>query len=335
MSFDEKFNIKKIVIYLLGIMFITFGLGTLIMFRTGTNFLNVTKSNNSISDTKTNHSISDTKTNNSVEDTKTNQTIDDTKTSNLAGINEIDVDVSSSTINIIPEGTSQVKAHFYGDVTSSSDYSKPEIQCYQSGNTLVIKEVDNNDLNFGYSNSNVKLDVYIPSDYNKDAKLVSASGDINVNGYKFSKLDCNLSSGTLNMNNVSADTFNYSNSSGDLKADTLTTNTTTLDSSSGSININMFSGNLTSESSSGDSNIAYANFNNNIDMHSSSGEIVLTLPNSAQFNLDADASSGDITCDFPITVSGKNDDHKLQGFVGNGKNNIKLDGSSGDIKILH
>ena len=307
MNFNKKYDVKKIVIYLLGIMFVTLGLGTLILFGTGANF---------------------------IKGIKPNHTVDYTKTSNLNGINEIDVDASSATINIIPDVTSQVKTHFYGDVTASNNSTKPEIQCYKSGSTLVIKEVNKTHISFGFFSSNVKLDVHIPSDYNKDIKLSSSSGDININDYKFNKLKCDLSSGSLNIRNVNADTFNYSNSSGNLKADKLSTKNTTLDSSSGSINISTFSGDLTSESSSGDCNIQYANFHNNIDMSSSSGKIELTLPESAQFDLDAEASSGDITCNFPITVSGKNE-HKLRGIVVNDNNKIKLDASSGDIKILH
>lgn len=307
MDFYKKLNVKKIVMYLLAIMLIAYGLGALIMFGTGVNF---------------------------VKGSKANYTLDDTKTSNIQGINEINVDISSATINIIPQGTSEVKAHLYGDVMSSSSYTKPELECYKSGNTLVIKEVNKNHLMMGFFSSNIKLDVYIPSDYSNDFKLVSSSGDINANGYKFNKFQCNLSSGSLNLKDIKADTFNYSNSSGDLKANKLTTNTTTLHSSSGSINIDMFSGDLKSDSSSGDIKIQYADFHNNIDMHSSSGEIVLKFPKSAEFRLDASASSGDVTCDFPITVSGKNNDHKLQGVVGSDKNNIRLDVSSGDIKIL-
>lgn len=308
MKFLEKFNIKKVVIYLFGIMFVTLGIGALIMFATGTNFMKGIHSSHA--------------------------SVNDSKTSNISGINEIDVDVSSSDINIIPEGTSQVKAHLYGDMSSNNKHTNSKIQCYKSGDTLVIKQVEPH-INFVFFSSNLKLDVYIPADYNKDIKLVSASGDINVNDYKLNKLQCNLSSGNLKMNNINADTFNYLSSSGDLKADKLTTNTTTLDSSSGSININEFSGDLTAENSSGDTSIEYADFNNNINVHSSSGEIALTLPKSAEFDLDAVASSGDITTDFPITVSGKDGEQKLQGVVVNDKNKIKLDASSGDIKILN
>ncbi len=327
----KKFNIKKIVIYLLGIMLVSFGLGKMIMIGTGTNPVSgIIKTGQLTNHTKTT-------TNNSINDTKSdaNNSIDDTKTSSLDGINEINVNAYSATINIIPEGTSNVKVHFYGDVTSNNSYTKPEIQCTKSGNSLVIKEVNETNTTSGFLNSNIKLDVYIPSDYNKDVELTCSSGDINVNEYKFNKLDCNISSGDLNMNNINANTFNYSNSSGNLKADKLTTNTTSLISSSGSININNFSGDLKLGSSSGDTNIEYGDFHNSIDMHSSSGQLVLTLPISAEFNLDASASSGDVTCEFPITISGKNDDHKIQGVVVNGKNKINLDASSGDIKILH
>ena len=306
MNFYKNFNVNKVAMYLLAITVIAYGLGAFILFKTGGNF---------------------------IKGTKNNYTIDATKTLSLEGINEISVDISSSKINIIPEGTSGIKAHLYGDIISSSNYTKPELECYKSGDTLVIKQINKTHMSFGFFSSDIKLDVYIPSNYNKNVKLASSSGDININGSKFNKLQCILSSGKLTMNNINVNTFTYSNSSGDLKADKLTTTTTTLDSSSGSIDINMFSGNLKSESSSGDTTVHYSGFDNTIDMHSSSGRIELKLPASAEFNLDASASSGDVSCDFPITVSGKKNDHKLQGTVVNDKNKIILDVSSGDINI--
>ena len=82
---------------------------------------------------------------------------------------------------------------------TKNNYTKPELECYKLGDTLVIKQVNKTHMSFGFFSSDIKLDVYVPSNYNKDIKLVSFSGDININGYKLNKLQCNLSSGDINI----------------------------------------------------------------------------------------------------------------------------------------
>lgn len=307
MDFLRKFNIKKIVLYLLVIILAAYGLGALILFATGGSF---TKGFGPY------------------------HTVEDTTTSNLEGIKEIDVDVSSANIDVIKEETNVFKAHLNGKIATSDNLQKPEMQSSQSGSTLFIKVIDKPSISFGSFNSSLKLDVYIPTSYNGNVKLISSSGDINMNDFKFNKLKCNLSSGVLTMNNMSAETFDYDSSSGSLKAEGLTTKTSSLNTSSGIIDITKFSGNLKSSSSSGAIKVQYAAFDNNIDIHSSSGKIEVKLPKTAQFYLDAATSSGGITCSFPITVNGNRRDHSLRGVVVSSKNTVRLDASSGDINVL-
>ena len=107
-----------------------------------------------------------------------------------------------------------------------------------------------------------------------------------------------------------------------------------LDLSSGSVTIDKFAGDLDAKLSSGDIEISYINFNNDITMDSSSGDISISLPSDANFELDSETSSGKIICDYPITISGGQDRDQLKGIVGSGSNKISANASSGDISIL-
>ena len=303
----KNFNIKNLVLGLLAVMVIAYGIGTIIMFTSPGSVFNGEK--NSFN-------------------------INDTKTASLNGIKAINVNVSSTSINIIPTNESEFKAHLEGNVVSMGSYAKPDLECYTSGNTLYVNVKNKSGVNFGFFSSSLKLDIYFPAAYSNELKLSSSSGSINARDLKLSKLQCTASSGSTTLENVTADSFDYSSSSGSLNANGLTTNTTKLTSSSGGKRVSSFIGDIKSSSSSGSTKIEYSLFDNSIDINASSGSVEVKLPETAAFYLDANVSSGSIRSDFPIMVTGSNNKHQLKGTVGSDKNKVKINTSSGSIRII-
>lgn len=302
----NKWNIRKVVIYLIAIVFITYGLGSIILFSSPRSVFNSEKSNYDINDEK---SVS------------------------ISGITDIDVNVSSTTINIIPSDGTEVKAKLYGNVKSSSAYSKPELECYSQGETIYVNVQNKTTIVFGFFSSSMKLDVYVPSSYANNLKLSSSSGSINVKNLKLNKLQCSASSGDTSIQDITAGNFQCGSSSGSLKANGLTTKTSSLSSSSGSQRITRFTGDLKTSSSSGSIKVEYVSFDNNIDATASSGSVEIKLPESAAFYLDASASSGSVKSSFPVTVTGKAERNQLKGTVLNDKNKVRVRTSSGSINI--
>lgn len=301
---DNRWNIKRIVIYLVATVFVAYGLGAVIF-------------------------LSNPKTFNW---DKNHYTIQDEKSSDTKDISRIAVNVSSTELNIISSENQQVTAHLYGDMSSSS-YIKPELQCYKSGDTLYINVKTTNGIIFGFFNSSLKLDITIPAAFSQSLQVHSSSGSAVISDLKLKDLDLNLSSGSTSINRVSLDSFSYDCSSGSLRAEALTTKSSKLHTSSGSQTLSNFTGDLKASSSSGGIRVQYAAFSNNIDINASSGGVNITLPQDSNFYLDASASSGSIKTNFPITVAGNGSKHSLKGTVGNGKNNISIHTSSGGISI--
>ena len=83
--------------------------------------------------------------------------------------------------------------------------------------------------------------------------------------------------------------------------------------------------------SSGDIEVYFINFNNKITVKSSSRDIVNPLPSGANFQLNADTSSCEITCDYAITINGK---QKRNTLNGTGGNLVHIKTSSGDFSLL-
>jgi Uncharacterized conserved protein len=327
--------IKKLLMYLLSITLICYGVGFAIIIAYNKGDLSSVFASNriNINDNKyisSNNSDSNKSSTDSGVKSGT-QTTDEEKNEPIASIKNITVHIASGNIHVISENRSDVRAHLYGTINSSSS-SKPTLETSIVEDTLNI-DIKNQITIIGFSNIDLSLDVYIPSSYSNNIKLTSTSGDISIDNFTLSSLDCALTSGNFKFDKLTADDFIYKSSSGDFTAHTLITKKSDITSTSGKIEISDFTGDLKSSSTSGDINICYSKFNNNADINVTSGDVMLKLPENAEFTLSAKATSGDVNCEFPITISGKKKDNNIEGTVKNDKNKVTIKTISGDITI--
>ena len=246
----------------------------------------------------------------------------------LDNIKDLDIRVSSAEIRIKVVNSDKLKVHLHG----SSSGQKPFLDDKESGSNLTI-EVKRKS-NIGFSRSNLILDIEIPKGYDRNLEFNNSSGDITLPDLELKDLRINISSGDLNMGNIAVRNFIYDSSSGNLTVNRIESSQTELIASSGSIIIDNFSGNLEVKMSSGNLKVKFVSFNNKVSVDNSSGDITISLPEGANFELYAETSSGKIICDYPITISGEQDRNQLKGTVGSGENRIHVETSSGDISIL-
>lgn len=259
--------------------------------------------------------------------------IDQRSTRNMTGINEVVIDNSSTDINIIPEDRDNIEAHLYGNVSTSSKANVPKLMVTSTRDKLIIKSHKEETSVVGIYSSSLKLDIRIPKNYEKDVSIHSSSGDINIHDLKLENYKCKLSSGDAKMKNFRVENLFYEASSGDFKGENIETKVGEFKASSGGININGFSGKLKVRTNSGEIKIDYKEFNNDVELQDFSGDVELNLPQNAEFYLDAEVSSGDIKCGFPITVKDTEDKDRLSGTVKSDKNKIDIKTTSGDIRV--
>lgn len=166
-----------------------------------------------------------------------------------------------------------------------------------------------------------------------DNRMADNSGarfDVNVPGG--STLELHTSNGEVTVRGVTGDV--------------------TVDTSNGHIRIDGGQGRLDLSSGNGDINIAAqdalvnADISNgsirfdgslaegNQNFSTSNGAIVVTLPAGARFRVSANTSNGDVTSDFPVTVSGSLRKGELNGAVGENPGiSLSLRSSNGNIEI--
>jgi len=237
--------------------------------------------------------------------------IDEVKTFGIDQLKEIYIHSVSSDVSVFSTDEEDIKINFYGRSTLRSEKALPKLITNFEGSKLKI-EIEYPKVLF--YNANVVLDVYIPQDYRDNVIIDAVSADVDISN--------------LDLNNFQCKTV-----SGDLRIKFLGSNSLTLKTTSGEVNIMDFTGNLKADSVSGDINVSYRIFDNNIDVKTISGEVKIDLPQNAEFYLKTNTVSGEVVARFPITIISFNKMNQLEGTVGTGDNRIIVDTVSGDIYL--
>ncbi|MBY0148427.1 DUF4097 family beta strand repeat-containing protein [Neobacillus niacini] len=239
-------------------------------------------------------------------------------------IETIDINVGGVKTTIIPENRDDVEAILTG---------KGSLIVKETGSRLVV-ETKRKMFNWFSFSEKRQLNIYIPEDYNADMKIQIGSGSLNFSGesMKLDELSLDIGSGNVSLDHIEVNEFIHDGSSGKVTIDTLVTKTGTFDLSSGNLEINHYTGAFNAEVSSGKLSLQIDKLNNPIDIDLSSGNVDLDLPDNADFTLDGEVSSGNISSEFPLTTT-ETDNKNLKGIHGSGKSKINISVSSGDVDI--
>ena len=241
-------------------------------------------------------------------------------------IDQISIITHSSHMTIIPESRNDVKATLNGN---------GELSVRKKGDTIEV-EVKRKWYEFFNFKEESDVSVYLPKNFNKDLKLEVGSGKVELmdgsSPLVLNEVDLDMSSGKVELSNVKTQRFKYDGSSGKLIVDQLATEEGEFDISSGDVILTGYTGPIIGDMSSGEMNVQMDKLTGDVSFDLSSGTVALDLPDDADFTLQTEASSGDISTDFTLkdqTVSDKG----ITGVHGSGKYNVSISLSSGDARI--
>ncbi|WP_456272715.1 LiaG family protein [Bacillus sp. AK031] len=243
-------------------------------------------------------------------------------------VNQIEIDVDSSHTVVIPEDREDVKAELDG---------KGNLMVSARGDEVKV-EVKRKWFEWMSFNNKSDLVVYIPENFDREIEINIGSGNLELKGESATKpivldrLETDMSSGNLELANITASQFVHNGSSGKFSADRLTTEEGEIDISSGDVTLTDYSGPLKGDLSSGQMNVQLKELNGDIRFDLSSGQVDLDLPDDAEFTLNGEASSGNISCEFPLSGQ-TSDDGDISGTHGSGKYQVEVSVSSGDVRV--
>jgi lia operon protein LiaG len=278
--------------------------------------------------------------------------IDVTRTETLAGADTLTVGTSSEDVTVIEGTGDQVTARLHGN---AAPQDAPRLTVERSGTSVTVKVERTPAVLFAFGWRTLRLDVTVPSAWKGALSVTTASGNVDVSAHAFAGLTLGSTSGdivvqsakagtasfrstsgAITLRAMTADSVTIHTTSGDIRAQGLTAAASDVSSTSGEVRLDAVTGTLAAHTTSGDLRATFAAAPAQVDAGSTSGNVDLKLPPDAQFTLDARATSGDIRCRFPITISTSSrggGNHALAGTVGTGTGQVTVRTVSGDITV--
>ena len=146
-------------------------------------------------------------------------------------------------------------------------------------------------------------------------RLDTGSGSVEVDDVTGDEVELDTGSGRVRVSNVEASSFAVDTGSGSVALEGIASPTVLVDTGSGSVDIEL----LTDVGQ--------------LDIDTGSGAVTVRAPASLGAMVEIDTGSGGIDLDFPLEVTSVRRD-RVQGRLGDGDGNIRIDTGSGSIRIL-
>jgi len=276
--------------------------------------------------------------------------IDEEKAFVMEEISEIQVNMVRERVHVIRAKTSnEVRFHYYGK-------SKQELKLVSeiSNKKIVVEaKCEANPLprNYDPTPEDMYLDIYLPENYSENISISLTTGKVEIDSIEVAsftldtttggleadqinaaKCSIKTTTGNININKTDTDELGIKGTSSAVNINECIVESAKIETTSGGIALKDCSGSFNIKANSGEVQISYKEFGDqNISIATSSGSIALLLPNTAEFSLEANTSSGKLKSDFAVnTIERK----KMAGQIGTKSNEVVLKSSSGSISVL-
>lgn len=162
--------------------------------------------------------------------------------------------------------------------------------------------------------------------------LDTGSGDVKVTGHD-GDASIDTGSGDVTASALHGHDLSFDTGSGDVTIEGAAADALSVDTGSGAVSVSgLASGRVKVDTGSGDVELGYTTSPTDIDIDAGSGDVRITSPAGLNARVDFETSSGDITTDFPVTLTSHERD-ELHGTIGSGGGRLHVETGSGDIEL--
>jgi lia operon protein LiaG len=264
--------------------------------------------------------------------------VDDEKSFDSRDLSAVHIATGSTDVHTRTAPGSSLTARLHGSVGSDRPEHMPRLFTERRGGVLEIRieRPRRIGLFLGDLVGRLTFDLTLPEDYHQTLTVESGSGDVSLSSHRLELLSLSTGSGDINLESVACASLTTSSGSGDQTARELSSDEARLESASGDIRIAAYRGGAEISTGSGDVRLQFQELAGNVSADTGSGDVVLILPESADFRLEARSASGDISNAFPLqpgTLSREGGRKSLGGSLGSGAYLISVRTASGDIKL--
>lgn len=229
------------------------------------------------------------------------------------------------------------------------DVNRFEISADQHGNDVEVRGEFKEKMSswfHGFNNFDARFVVLVPHEYS--VELRTSGGNVEVIALKGrvrggtsggdvtaqeveGEVTMETSGGSIHAEKVTGP-VKMKTSGGDVRAVSMTGDVD-LRTSGGNVWVEGVDGKVEAHTSGGNVHVKVNGANKGIHAETSGGNIELTIAKDAGAELDLSTSGGGVTCDMPVTVSGRIKEDRIHGTLNGGGPSIYAHTSGGDVRV--
>ena len=259
-------------------------------------------------------------------------------------IEDLDVDYLSGNVRLVSSDTNTASVKETSNVELDD---RRKVHTWVDGTTLRVRFCASGK-KLSFDGIEKSLVIEVPeSVYMNTIKMACTSADISCEGIKTGSLGIDVTSGNITADCEAGDisvgatsgditlaqkgkseSIRIETTSGDVKVDAETVSDMNIEVTSGVVSVEADDvKTLKSEATSGNGNFRFAKTPGSTDIHVTSGDIEITVPENADLTVDIDTASGDFSYDLPLSKNGNSY------ICGSGTNKLSIESTSGDIDL--
>ncbi len=279
---------------------------------------------------------------------RVNMSVEQAEQMPIGDADQIDVSTVVSEIHVYESDDDTVKARFYGSYYGRRQ--EPKLIMERTGSSIKAM-VQYSTLNVGFVTSNLKLDLYIPKSYHgglaahttsgdivasdwsfSSVDMTSVSGDFTLSGIETERIELSTTSGKMDCDALKADEMNCSSVSGDVMVRDGAIGSVMANTTSGEVSISGLSGGADIGTVSGSISIIADKLSDDYKLSTTSGDVIVKLPEQAQFVLGYDTTSGSYQSDFKMVYNSQSRS-QVDGYTNENGVKLEIDTVSGDLEL--
>ncbi len=262
-------------------------------------------------------------------------TVDEHRDFGADGVGRVRIDTVSERVRLTESKDDRFAVHLMGTISASDESAIPRLEAGVHGATLDVVVRHKSGLVVGFYGGDLSLEVAVPKRFAGAMEITTVSGAIDAAPHAYESVAARTTSGAINLDSLESGPTSARSVSGAIRMEGLKTSRVTAGTTSGRIVISTSAATLELRSVSGAIETSTSAQPESIDIGTTSGRVTLRLPEGSQFALDARSTSGEVRCDFPITITrSAGGRHDLSGTVGSAAaGQVKIRTTSGAISV--
>ncbi|ERI05716.1 DUF4097 family beta strand repeat-containing protein [Aneurinibacillus aneurinilyticus] len=243
------------------------------------------------------------------------ESFEENKKVNAENFNQIKIYMDAGNLHFYPSKEGDISIRYYGTGNKKGIVNNSHSLEVQEKNDQLLIYTKLSQTSLGFSHLTANLDITLPEKLYQRIQVENSGGNVKAESLHANSVDIQLSAGDISLRNISSQSLK-------------------LNATAGNTDIDNVTGDITVDSAAGNTTIHLGTIQQNLKIHSSSGDVAINLDKEpTSLKLDSEVQAGSSNVNLSMNYQVKSDD-KINGKIGAGEHAVEVDVEAGNFDFV-